>query len=129
MNTQEFIQKGTPLIFCGCKIKLFDLKNCLLKLTDLSGALHSFSIRVIKSERPRRKLIIDIELAQGFDPDNYNADTYLYELISRMRKLSRNFREYIRTVPAESFPELCFHAFGLVAFNESLYKIRNSYFF
>ena len=129
MKQQEFIQKGKSLVFFGCKIKPGDIKNCLLILTDLSNSLQSFSIRVIKNERPRKKLIIDVELAQGFSPEKYNAQYCLYELIGYLKKLNANFREYIRTVPLESFPELYFHCFSNICFPESVYRTKDKYNF
>lgn len=123
----NYIQSGGTVVLCGYKIKVYDLRSCLLTFTDLSGALYSFSIRVLKSEMPRRKLIIDVEMTPGFEPERYNYDTYLYELISRMKKVSRQFREFVRNVPADSFPELYFHRFGNVYFDTELYRVKNRY--
>jgi hypothetical protein len=121
--------KNTSLVFHGCKIKPADIKKCLLKLTDLSGALNSFSIRTIKTERPRRKLIIDVEFVPGFTLEKYAADFYLYELIANLRRISRSFGEFIRIVPAEIFPELHFYRFNEFMFPANLYKIKSRYFF
>lgn len=129
MNASKYSSKNGPLLFYGYKIKSADIKKCLLTLTDLSGMLYSFSIRVLKNERPRRKLIIDVEFIEGFIPDKYASDSYLYELIARLRKLSRNFREFIRSVPPEAFPELCFHRFSCLSFQENIYKIKSRYIF
>lgn len=127
MYNIKYLPKNSALIFYGYKIKPAHIKSCLLKLTDLSGLLHSFSIRVLKTERPRRKLIIDVELIEGLVPEKYAADSYLYELISRLRRISRNFREFIRNIPAEAFPELCFHRFNSVIFPDADYKIKSRY--
>ncbi len=129
MSAQEFIQKRQSLVFFGHKIKPGDIQKCLLKLSDLLDALNSFSIRVIKSERPRKKLIIDIELAEGFNPEKYSVDSYLYEFISYLKSVSANFREYIRTVPVESFPELYFHKFHNICFTDTIYRIKDKYTF
>lgn len=128
MNPIYYIKKGNQLVFYGYKIKLSDLKTCLLKLTDLSGMLHSFSIRVLKDERPRKKLIIDLEFAPGFHPGNYSADTCLFELIARMRKLSKNFSQLIRAVPSKDFPEVFLHNFQQVCFDNRIYICKNRYY-
>jgi len=128
MLPKELIQKGRSLAFCGYVIKPGDIKTCLLKLSDLSGMLNSFSIRVIKAERPRQKLIIDIELADGFDPLRLNADYYFYEFVWRLKSVSRNFAMYIRNVPIGSFPELYFHAFNRIDFTKSIYRVKEKYF-
>ena len=127
MLQKEFIQKGRSLAFCGYVIKPGDIKSCLLKLSDLSGMLCSFSIRVVKTERPRRKLIIDVELAEGFDPLRINIEYCLYEFIWRLKNMSRNFAAYIRHVPLESFPELYFHPFNRICIAEGLYRIKEKY--
>jgi len=127
MMQNDFIKKGGPLIFCGYKIKPGDLKKCLLKLTDLYNALHSFSIRTIEKERPRKKMIIDVELYPGYDPEKYDSVACLHELIKRMKEISKNFREYIRAVSAEAFPELYLHSFKNVSFSDNLYKVKNYY--
>ncbi len=128
MNTHMIFKKSGAQVFYGYKIKPADIRQCLLKLTDLSGALYSFSLRVIKNERPRKKLIIDIEMAKGFDPGKYEPDMYLHELIARLKKISRNFREYIRHVPAEFFPELYFHPYSNVQFSYQVYSSKTKYF-
>lgn len=121
--------KNATFVFYGFKIKASDIKRCLTKLTDLSGALHSFSIRVTRNERPRNKLIIDIEMAEGFDPHKYDNNSYLFEFISLMKKVQRDFREFIRSIPAEFFPELYFHSFRCVHFNTSVFCIKSTYYF
>ncbi|HXB40732.1 MAG TPA: hypothetical protein VNZ49_09335 [Bacteroidia bacterium] len=127
MNTELFIQKGKSLVFSGYKIKPGDIHKCILKLSDLSDALYSFSICIVKNERPRKKLIIDVELAEGFNPEKYSADSYLYELIAQLKSMSTSFREYIRNVPVDSFPELYFHRFRNIYFTDTLYRIKNKY--
>lgn len=127
MLQQEYIQKGRSLAFCGYVIKPGDIKNCLIKLTDLSGMLHSFSIRVIKSERPRKKIIIDIEMAEGYTPRELNINYYLYEFIWRLKLLSRNFADYIKIVPDECFPEIFFYPFNSVTYPQDIYRVKAHY--
>jgi hypothetical protein len=121
--------KHATLVFYGFKFKTSDIRCSLSKLTDLSGALHSFSIRTIKNERPRNKFIIDVELAKGFDPLKYNDRCYLYEFIAQMKKLQRSFREFIRVIPTTYFPELYFHSYEHVEFDFSRYSIKSTYYF
>ena len=121
--------RNTTLSFCGYKIRTAHIRTCLLKLTDLSSALHSFSLRVVKNEMPRRKMIIDVEMARGYDPSRYANDTYLYELLSRLRRMHRGMWDFIKNVPAESFPELYFHAFGSISFDVAVYRTRFKFIF
>jgi hypothetical protein len=121
--------RNITLVFCGYKIKTTDLRTCILRLTDLSNALHSFSVRVRRNETPRRKMIIDLEMAEGFEPWRYAPDSYLYELLSRLRKMHRSLWEFVRHVPADSFPEVNFHAFGNVCFSKELYRTRYTFIF
>lgn len=129
MITSVPIQKNATLVFYGFKIKSGEIRRCLFKLTDLSGALYGFSVRIVANERPRNKLIIDIEMAEGFDPTKYDRHSYLNEFISRMKKAQCGFREFIRTIPVEYFPELYFHTFRKVQFNPSIYRIKNTFLF
>lgn len=129
MNPIPSYSKNATLVVYGSKIKMSDIRHCLLKLTDLSGALHSFSIRVIINERPRNKLIIDVEMASGFDPARYNEHSYVYEFLSHVKKLQRGFRDFLRNIPAEYFPELYFHAFNQVQFDTSRFRTKCTYHF
>ncbi len=128
MEAKLFIQKGGTLILCGSRIKASDIKRCLCALTDLSGAIHSFAIRFSRHERPRRKLIIEVELNRGYDPGKYNENPYIYELIKRMKELSRGFREYIRVVPLSCFPEMRFNAYRSAYFSVTNTQIERRYF-
>lgn len=121
--------RNTTLSFCGYKIRTADIRACLLKLTDLSNALHSFSVRVVKNEVPRRKMIIDVEMAEGYDPSRYPNDTCLYEVLSRLRRMHRSMRDFIKNVPAESFPELYFHAYGSISFDVRVFRTRFKFIF
>lgn len=116
--------RNTTLCFYGYKFRTADLRACLLKLTDLTNALYSFSIRVLIHERPRRTMVIDLEMARGYDPERYAADTALYELLAQLKKMHRAMHGFVQQVPAAYFPELHLHAFGCVQFNTALYRTR-----
>lgn len=121
--------RNITLSFCGYKIRTADIRTCLLKLTDLSNAFHSFSVRVVRNEMPRRKMIIDVEMAEGYDSSRYPGDTYLYELVSHLRRLHRSIWDFIKNVPTESFPELYFHTYGNVCFDTNVYHTRFRFIF
>ena len=113
--------------YYGCKIKPGDLQECIFKIADLALAVNSYSIRTVENEKLVKKLIIDIELKHGFEPEKYGDNTYLYDLIARLKEINQDFRESIRMVPAEGFPELCFHKYNTLHFSQNNYSIKNKY--
>jgi phenylacetate-CoA ligase len=115
--------------YYGCKVKPGDLQECIFKIGDLGNVVNGFSIKTVENERCVKKLIIDIELKHGLDPEKYNDGSYLYDLIAKLKEINQDFRESIRMVPAEGFPELHFHKFHSQHFSENDYRIKNKYIF
>lgn len=94
-------------------IKPEDVKISITNIDELRDKVSSAQVSYVKAFENKWQIIIDIyvskTLISGKEQLSQLCDKYYYELIRELKKVNKNFREYLKHVPLENFPVIHFN--------------------
>ncbi len=93
-------------------LKQEEIKKSIYNIDELRDKVENAEISYIKALENKWQIIIDVYInktvANGKEQLNDLCDKYYYELIRELKKINKNFREYLKHVPITNFPIIQF---------------------
>ncbi len=113
--------------YFGCKITPSEIEQTIFKIDWLSKITRTFSMDTYEDASHNKKLAFHIELCQGLNATDFNANQATQTIIEELSKTNQDFQKSITMVATDQIPEVVFCNYQTGTFAQNDIRIKLKY--